>query len=98
MQIHNANLFLTPIGRVNLARSRNEFESSDAGQSWNRLHQFVGPHVNYVQDPRAQMSRQQKLIVFVYRQIVEALSLRARKVNRRNLPKRLPLRKSTKKN
>src|SRR5215470_8036082 len=85
MQIHDADLFLAPIRRVYLLGLGNEFESSDAGKTWNRLHDFVRPHVNHIQDSWAEVSREQKVILVVDRQVVEALSRRTWQIEFRYL-------------
>src|SRR5215510_9791309 len=85
MQVHDADLFLAPIRRVHLPGSGNEFEAGNAGETQNRLHDLVRAHVDHIQDSWTEMSREQKMILVVDRQIVEALSRRARQIEFRYL-------------
>jgi hypothetical protein len=74
-QIHDANLFLTPIGSVDLAKTRYVFQSSDSWYARDRFHYLVGSYIDDIQDAWAEMGRKQIVVFIIHRQVVEALSL-----------------------
>src|SRR5690348_10791930 len=94
MQVDNSDLLLAPIGGVNLASLRNEFEASDTGNPANRFNHFVCLHVDHVQNPWSQVSRKQKLLRIVSGQVVEPLALGTGEIDRRNLFKGLALQRA----
>ena len=57
------------------------FNAGDTGQAGDCLYECVGAHIDHVQNSRAEMRRQEIVILIIYRQVIEPLALRARDIN-----------------
>jgi hypothetical protein len=84
-EIDHADLVFSPVRRVNLLALGDVCDAFDAGHSADGLDHRVRPKVDYVQEPGGEMSRQQIVVVFIDRQIIEALAGRPWELELRNL-------------
>src|SRR6185503_4248752 len=84
-EIDHADLVFSPVRRVNLLALGNVCYAFDAGHSADALDHRVRPKIDYVQESGGEMSRQQVVVVFIDRQIIEALAGRPWELELRNL-------------
>ena len=80
-KINHPDLLFTPVRGVCLVKRGYIFNAGDTGQTGDCLYECVGSHIDHVQNSRAQMGRQEIVILIIHRQVIEPLALRARDIN-----------------